>query len=63
MLQEEGSQLESQESMMPDVLKPGQDLHVQVSTLRTCSQHSSVCLRLRQPQDKLCNTSLCCVIM
>ena len=28
--QEEGSRLESQESMMPDVLKPGQDLHVQV---------------------------------
>ncbi len=37
MLQEEGSQLESQESMMPDVLKPGQDLHVQVSTPCTCS--------------------------
>ena len=29
-VQEEGCQLESQVSMMPDVLKPGQDLHVQV---------------------------------
>ena len=52
--QEEGSRLESQESMMPDVLKPGQDLHVQVcpfvpsrlpialcAALSPCAMHSS----------------------
>ena len=40
--QEEGSRLESQESMMPDVLKPGQDLHVQVCLCGQLPAHCPV---------------------
>ena len=40
---EEGSRLESQESIMPDVLKPGQDLHVQVCPFMPSCPRITLC--------------------